>query len=310
MDIVGKRRYYLSISAVLGVLSVVFLLTQGLNLGIDFVSGTAITYSFTGSEDPGPDDLKEALTAAGHDEAIVQGLGDARYFVRMTELEDEDQVAINGVIAENITPDFVTLDTSTVGRSVADDTVRNAFTAVVVAAIFVMLYIIYAFRSVPFSYRYAIAAIIALMHDVLLVFGLFALLGVTINAEVNAIFIVGILTVIGYSVNDTIVIFDRIRENVRVAPGRQFRSTVNLSINETFTRSLATSVTTMTVILAMLLFGGASLRDFLLVLLAGVIVGTYSSIFIAAQVLVAWDAAGGLGGMLPGRFRRSSPEVA
>ena len=310
MDIVGKRRYYLSVSAVLGVLSIVFLLTQGLNLGIDFVSGTALTYSFTGPEDPGSDDLKDALAAAGHDEAIVQGLGDSRYFVRMTELEDEDQVAINEVIANEITPDFVTLDTATVGRSVADDTVRNAFTAVVVAAIFVMLYIIYAFRSVPFSYRYAIAAIIALMHDVLLVFGLFAVLGVTINAEVNAIFIVGILTVIGYSVNDTIVIFDRIRENVRLAPGRQFRSTVNLSINETFTRSLATSVTTMTVILAMLLFGGVSLRDFLIVLLAGVVVGTYSSIFIAAQVLVAWDAAGGLRGLLPERFRRSSPEIA
>ncbi len=310
MDIVGKRRYYLSISAVLGVLSIVFLLTQGLNLGIDFVSGTALTYSFTGPEDPGADDLKAALAAAGHDEAIVQGLGDGRYFVRMTELEDEDQVAINEVIADNLTPDFVTLDTSTVGKSVADDTVRNAFTAVVVAAVFVMLYIIYAFRSVPFSYRYAIAAIIALIHDVVLVFGLFAVLGLTINAEVNAIFIVGILTVIGYSVNDTIVIFDRIRENVRLAPGRQFRSTVNLSINETFTRSLATSVTTMTVILAMLLFGGVSLRDFLIVLLAGVVVGTYSSIFIAAQVLVAWDAAGGLRGMLPSRFRRSSPEVA
>jgi preprotein translocase subunit SecF len=127
------------------------------------------------------------------------------------------------------------------------------------------------------------------MHDVLIVLGAFAVLGIAINAEVNAIFIVGILTVIGYSVNDTIVIFDRIRENVTLAPGREFRTTVNISINESVTRSLGTSITTMTVILAMLLFGGASLRDFLIVLLAGVLVGTYSSIFVAAQVLVLWE---------------------
>ncbi|HCI86733.1 MAG TPA: protein translocase subunit SecF, partial [Dehalococcoidia bacterium] len=137
--------------------------------------------------------------------------------------------------------------------------------------------------------KYAFAAVVALGHDVLIVLGLFAVLGIAINAEVNAIFIVGILTVIGYSVNDTIVIFDRIRENVTLAPGRDFRSTVNLSINESVTRSLGTSITTVTVILAMLLFGGATLRDFLIVLLLGVVIGTYSSIFVAAQVLVLWE---------------------
>jgi len=147
----------------------------------------------------------------------------------------------------------------------------------------------YAFRSVPNSYKYAFAAVVALLHDVVIVLGAFAVLGIAINAEVNAIFIVGILTVIGYSVNDTIVIFDRIRENVTLAPARDFRATVNLSINESVTRSLGTSITTTTVILAMLLFGGASLRDFLIVLLAGVIIGTYSSIFVAAQVLVLWE---------------------
>ena len=137
----------------------------------------------------------------------------------------------------------------------------------------------------------------------MIVLGVFTLLGVAINAEVNAIFIVGILTVIGYSVNDTIVIFDRIRENVTLAPSREFRNTVNLSITESITRSLGTSLTTMTVILAMLLFGGASLRDFLIVLLAGVIVGTYSSIFVAAQVLVLWEHRS----LLPWRRAAVSP---
>jgi len=288
MDIVGKRRFFLSISVVLVVLSAVIMGTTGLNLGIDFTSGTTVTFQFQGG-DPGSADVTDALTRSGHPEAIVQALGENQYFIRTDDLGNDGLIEVREEI-ENLQPEAVlVLDTSTVGSSVAEDTVQNAITAVIVAAVFVMLYIMYAFRSVPNSYKYAFAAVVALGHDVLIVLGAFAVLGIAINAEVNAIFIVGILTVIGYSVNDTIVIFDRIRENVTLAPGRDFRSTVNLSINESITRSLGTSITTMTVILAMLLFGGASLRDFLIVLLAGVFVGTYSSIFIAAQVLVLWD---------------------
>jgi preprotein translocase subunit SecF len=288
MDIVGKRRFFLSISVVLVVLSAVIMGTTGLNLGIDFTSGTTVTFQFQGG-DPGSADVTDALTRSGHPEAIVQALGENQYFIRTDDLGNDGLIEVREEI-ENLQPEAVlVLDTSTVGSSVAEDTVQNAITAVIVAAVFVMLYIMYAFRSVPNSYKYAFAAVVALGHDVLIVLGAFAVLGIAINAEVNAIFIVGILTVIGYSVNDTIVIFDRIRENVTLAPGRDFRSTVNLSINESITRSLGTSITTTTVILAMLLFGGASLRDFLIVLLAGVLVGTYSSIFIAAQVLVLWE---------------------
>ncbi len=290
MDIVATRRIFLTISLVLAALSAVVLGTEGLNLGIDFTSGTTITYQFADG-DPGTADVTSALTASGHSEAIVQALGDDQYFIRTDDLGVSGLDDVNAEVLL-LDPGARVLDTSTVGASVAEDTVRNAITAVIVAAVFVMLYIMYAFRSVPYSYKYAFAAIVALAHDVVIVLGAFAVLGIAINAEVNAIFIVGILTVIGYSVNDTIVIFDRIRENVNLAPGRDFRSTVNLSINESITRSLGTSITTMTVILAMLLFGGASLRDFLIVLLAGVLIGTYSSIFIAAQVLVLWERRG------------------
>ena len=288
MDIVGKRRIFLSISLVLVILSAAILVTPGLNLGIDFTSGSTVTLRFEGG-DPGTVRVKAALDRADHPEAIVQATGDNQYFIRTDDLGNTGLDAITDEVALMAEAPATVLDTSTVGASVAEDTVRNAVVAVIVAAVFVMLYIMYAFRTVPSSYKYAIAAIIALGHDVLIVLGVFTILGTVINAEVNAIFIVGILTVIGYSVNDTIVIFDRIRENVTLAPAREFRSTVNLSINESITRSLGTSLTTMTVILAMLLFGGASLRDFLIVLLAGVIVGTYSSIFIAAQVLVLWE---------------------
>jgi preprotein translocase subunit SecF len=288
MDIVAKRRIFLTLSLVLVIISAAVLSTTGLNLGIDFTSGSTVTIQFDGGE-PGTADVTDALIRSGHHEAIVQAMGDSQYFIRTNDLGVDGLNDVTDELARlNEAPARV-LDTSSVGASVADDTVRNAIIAVVVAAVFVMLYIMYAFRSVPNSYKYAFAAIVALSHDVLIVLGTFAVLGIAINAEVNAIFIVGILTVIGYSVNDTIVIFDRIRENVTLAPGRDFRSTLNLSINESITRSLGTSITTVTVITAMLLFGGASLRDFLIVLFAGVIVGTYSSIFIAAQVLVLWE---------------------
>lgn len=288
MDFVALRKIFLPISATIAVLSLVLLFAPGLNLGIDFVSGTSSTYDF-GANDPGTDAVNDALIASGHPEAIVQDLGEGQYFVRTNDLGNEGKNVVDAELTKITGDTPITLETATVGSSVAEGTVRNAIIAVAVAALFVMLYIMYAFRTVPGSYRYAVSAVIALVHDVLIVLGIFAVLGVALNAQVNAIFIVGILTVIGYSVNDTIVIFDRVRENVLLVPSRDFRMTVNASIRESIIRSLGTSITTATVIMAMLLFGGQSLRDFLIVLLLGVIVGTYSSIFIAAQVLVSWD---------------------
>ena len=288
MDFVALRKIFLPISAIIAVVSIVMLFVPGLNLGIDFVSGTSTTYQFPGA-DPGTDAVNDALIASGHPEAIVQNLGEGQYLIRTNDLGNEGKDAVDRELTSLTGDEPITLETVTVGASVAQGTVRNAIVAVAVAAVFVMLYIMYAFRTVPGSYRYAISAVIALVHDVLIVLGVFTVLGVTLNAQVNAIFIVGILTVIGYSVNDTIVIFDRVRENVLLVPSRDFRLTVNASIRESIIRSLGTSITTATVILAMLLFGGQSLRDFLIVLLLGVIVGTYSSIFVAAQVLVSWD---------------------
>ncbi len=310
MDIIGKGRVVGYISAVLVIISIVLLFVPGLNLGIDFESGTTFTYAFDGPE-VDSDDVREAVAAAGRDEAVVQGLGDNEFLIRISEIEDGEAQEISRIVTERLGVAPTILDTTTIGRSVADDTVRNATSAVIIASIAVMVYIAWAFRSVPNWWRYSIAAVVALGHDVALTLGVFAVLGALMGVEVNAIFIVGILTVIGYSINDTIVIFDRIRENTLIAPNRPFRNTVNLSINETITRSLATSITTATVILAMLLFGGATLRDFLIVLLTGVIVGSYSSIFVASNLLVAWNS-GTLGKLLGApvrRFRRQESPV-
>jgi len=172
---------------------------------------------------------------------------------------------------------------------VGSETVRNAIIAVIIASIAVLFYVSWAFRRVPSPFRYGTVAIVALIHDVLLVLGLFALLGKIGTTEVNAMFITGVLTVIGYSVNDTIVIFDRIRENVLRHSGSSLIAVVNLSVRETIGRSLNTSLTLVTVIVALLLFGGPTIQSLLLVLLVGVIVGTYSSIFVASLLLVAWE---------------------
>jgi len=172
---------------------------------------------------------------------------------------------------------------------VAGETVKFTFYAVAAASIFIMMYVWYAFRRVPKAYRYGVCAIIALVHDLVFILGIFSILGKTMGTEVNSMFIVGLLIVAGYSVNDTIVVFDRIRENVIRHPDRALATVVNLSIMETLGRSLNTSFTTLFVLLAMLLIGGPSIRGLLMVVAIGVVVGTYSSVFIASQFLVIWD---------------------
>ncbi len=288
MDIVARRYWFLSLSAVLVIVGIIAVATPPrLNLGIDFTSGTSFDLVF--ESDIETEDVRGALTSAGHDDAIIQKAGDGEFFIRTRDLGQTGIDGIKAQINERIGEEFRIPSVTSVGSSVAANTVRNAIIAVLVAAAFVMLYVMYAFRNIPKSYRYAVAAIVALGHDVFIVLGLFAILGQVIDAEVNAIFVVGILTVIGYSVHDTIVIFDRIRENVALAPSRPFATSVNISINESMARSISTSITTAMTIMAMLLFGGEALRDFLIVLLSGVIIGTYSSVFLAAQLLVAWE---------------------
>ena len=176
-----------------------------------------------------------------------------------------------------------------VSPSVAAETVRNAFYAVLLAAVGIFLYVWWAFRNVPSPFRYSAAAIVALLHDTAIVIGIFAILGELLDLEVNLMFMIALLTVIGYSVNDTIVVFDRLRENVLNYPNRTLIDNVNVSISETISRSLNTSLTLLFTLLALLLLGGSTIREFLLVLLIGVVVGTYSSVGIASQMLVSWE---------------------
>lgn len=293
MDIVGKWRWFFLLSALVIIPGVVSLLIPPrLYLGIEFTSGSTISIEFNSPVQL--TDMQSAMTNLGHGEAIIQTAGDNGYFVRIRTLQEAEaanEISERQTIQEtlaNLAP-LDRFDVATVSPVIARDTVRNAFIAVAAASIAILLYVTWSFRSVPKPFRYGVAAIVALIHDVLVVIGIFSILGKAINMEVNAMFIPAILTVIGYSVNDTIVVFDRIRENVANAPEIPFRRMVNRSILETLGRSLNTSVTTVIAISALLFLGGESIRNFLLVLLVGVISGTYSSIGIGCQLLVVWE---------------------
>ncbi len=287
MNLLSKRIYLFYFSILAIVISIVLLVIPGLPLGIDFTSGSTITYRWD-DKSPTQDQISESMEKAGFEISIIQSMGNKEFFIRTSDLGLNGKEMIDEQLKSSIGELPVTLDVNTVGSSVAENTIRNSVIAVFIASLFVMLYIVYAFRNVEQAYVYAISAIITLVHDVFVVMGLFILISIFVGSVVNSIFIVGILTVIGYSVNDTIVIFDRIRENLIVNKSTEFINVVNKSVGESVTRSLGTSITTSIVILSMLLYGGQSLRDFLIVLLLGVIIGTYSSIFVASNLLLTW----------------------
>ena len=185
--------------------------------------------------------------------------------------------------------EFETLEFASVSPLVSRVAVRNATIAVIVATLFILGYVAFAFSSVPKPFRYGACAIFALIHDVVIVLGAFSLFGKLFNLEINLMFVTALLTVVGFSVHDSIVVFDRIRENVRLSPSAPFAENVNAALIQTLSRSLNTSITLLVTVTAMLLLGGDSIQSFLLTIFIGLIVGTYSSIAIAAQLLVAWE---------------------
>jgi preprotein translocase subunit SecF len=316
LDIVGKRGWYFLISALVivpGLVSMIMspgwiTLDSGLKAGIDFSSGSVMNVSFRQPVEE--KHIRERLDELGHSEALIQRIGGTNFFIRTEVLEEAigDGLSEREVIERDLEKflgmerDRVEFDT--VSPIVAQETVRTAFYALAAASVFILFFVWYAFRRVPKAHRYGVSALLALAHDLLIILGIFSILGRAINLEVNSMFIVGLLIVAGYSVNDTIVVFDRIRENVTRHPDRDLAGTVNLSIMESMARSLNTSITTLVVLLSMLFIGGTSIRELLLVLAIGAVAGTYSSIFIASQYLVMWDR-----GEI-GRFFRRSPAAA
>ena len=295
MDFVGKRFWFFLISLLVITPGVIFLIiAPGLRPGIDFTGGSSMTLQFQESSSVTQQEMREALSNHGYSESTVQNLGNNSFFVRTKQLDEEAKDSLVEGLTTSLAPGSVNVlqGFDLVSPVVAQETVLNAFWAVLAAAVGIFFYVWWAFRNVPSPFRYGLAAIAALLHDATIVVGIFAILGEVLQMEVNTMFLIALLTVIGYSVNDTIVVFDKIRENVLIYANRPFPEIVNLSIAETLGRSINTSFTLLVTLLALILFGGATIREFLIVLLIGVVVGTYSSIAVASQILVTWEQKG------------------
>jgi preprotein translocase subunit SecF len=289
IDIIGKRRWFFIISGVVLLAGIISLASFGLKAGVEFSSGSVLTVAFEQEIDQ--EGLREELSELGYSGVIIQRTGGDEFLIRLPELAG----AAKSELEEGLRDKFSTLEVrgfDAVSPMVASETTRNAGYAVAAAAIGILLYITWAFRRMPNPLRYGTCAIIALVHDTLVALGVFSILGGILGWEINLMFVTGILAVIGYSVNNTVVVFDRIRENLVKYPRLDFEDVVNNSLVETLSRSLNTSLTTLFVILALLLFVGVSIQNFAVVLLIGVIAGTYSSLFIAPSLLVAWGRRG------------------
>lgn len=300
IDFVGRRKWFFLVSGIIILVGILFLIPAGpfgLEWGIEFTSGSMMTIEF--EQDVSASELQQEMASLGHGEAIVQGTEDNTFIVRANKFEESVQDPATGktvseeemirIALEERFGELEILSSYDISPSISQKIASNAAIAVVVAAIGILLYVTWAFRKLIRSVRFGVCAIIALIHDVLVVVGLYAFLGTFFLLEVDVMFIAGILTVIGYSVNDTIVVFDRIRENRLKNPNAPLSTTVNQSIMETIGRSINTSLTTLLVVLALFLLGGESIHNFVLILLVGVITGTYSSIAIASQFLIVWE---------------------
>ncbi len=288
MNIVGKRKIWFVISIILIVPGTIALILWGLKPGIDFTGGQEIEVAGEVSQS----ELSDIISKTGVKEITVTTSGSDRLVARFSdkEVENPENVRqnIKTLLAEkNLTETAY----SSVGPSVSRDITRNALFGVGLASIAILLYIAFAFRNTPppvSPWSFGATAIIALLHDALFLLGIFAILGHFFGVQVDALFVTAILTVIGFSVHDTIVVYDRIRENLRKL-NKPFEEVVNISINETLARSLNTSVTVVLVLSAFYMFGGESIKYFVLALLIGIISGTYSSIFNASPLLVVYN---------------------
>jgi preprotein translocase subunit SecF len=229
------------------------------------------------------------LSQLSYGDATIQKTSDGDFLVRTKDIDSEQKAAILGGLKKGLNADVTIRDFSTVSPLVASEVARNAAIAVGIASVFMILYIAFAFRKMPSPFKWGLSAVIALLHDVLIVMGIFSILGWLIGYQVDSMFITAMLTIVGFAINNTCVVYDRIRENVRKGISKDFSVTVNSSILETIARCLNTSFTVILTCLALFLFGGVTIQQFVMALLIGVVVGIYDSIFVAGPLLVLWE---------------------
>jgi preprotein translocase subunit SecF len=285
---VERKWWWFGLSLLLIVPGVIFLALGGLKPGIEFKGGTLLDARF--DTPPTVAEVRAVMTELAHDEAIVQVAEGGRVEIRTFEMKPDEIVKAEDAIKAKFGSNVKDISHEVVSPSFSGELIDNAVRSIALASVLIVLLIAFAFRNFGWAaFRYGIAAIIALLHDAALVLGLFAILGYFFNVEIDSLFVTAVLTIIGFSVHDTIVVFDRIRENLRLNPGEALNPVINFSIMQTLARSVITSLTVVFTLLALYLFGGFSMRNFALALLVGIVSGTYSSIFNASQIVSLWQ---------------------
>jgi preprotein translocase SecF subunit len=296
-NLVQKRRLFFLISAAVIIPGLILMIYSTITTGapfrlsIDFVGGSIYELRFT---EPGATEanIREVFARFEDENVVIQQLGDPgehRWSVRASFHDAEETQQIIDALDALAPLDRDSLRQETVSATIGQEVTRAAFLAVVVAAVVITGFIVIAFRKVPNAFRYGVCAVLAMIHDVLVVSAVMSLMGLLFGWEVDALFLTALLTVVGFSVQDTIVLFDRIRENIPKYLGEPYETIVNRSILETIHRSLATQLNAFFIMVAILLFGGETIKQFIAILFVGLLTGTYSSIFTAVPLLVAWE---------------------
>jgi len=292
LQIIQKKKKYLTISAIAIILSILFLLVWGLKPSIDFTGGSLLEIKFL-EERPAVAEVQSVLNEVNLDGGIViQPAGDQNMLIRFKQIGEDFHQQIMSKLKEKYPEKIQEERFDAIGAVIGRELKTKAMYSLILGCIAIILYVAWAFRKVSWpveSWKYGILAIVALLHDLVIVLGIFALLGRFAGVEVGLPFVAALLTILGYSVNDTIVIFDRIRENLGRLSKTDFDTVVNRSLNETMSRSINTTLTTIIVLGAVFFFGGSSVKYFALALMIGIFSGAYSSIFIASPLLVVWN---------------------
>lgn len=294
MSIIKKRNIWFSISSAAVVVSLFLFVSFGLDLGIDFTGGSILEVEFQ-NDSPTTQEVTESLSQIDLGDLTVQSVNNYGLILRFKEVNEDTHQQVIETLRQQFSSDdndFVEKRFDAIGPSIGQELKDKTLWAIVIVIITIIIYIAWAFRKVSepvASWKYGLIAIIALFHDIMITIGIFVVMGIFYGLEVNAPFVAALLTILGYSVNDTIVVFDRTRENLIKRRGEDFEEIVDESVNEVMTRSINASFTTLLVLFAILLLGGQTIRSFVLALIIGIGVGTYSSIFLASPLLVLFE---------------------
>jgi len=296
LQIIKNRKYYYFVSIALFVISVLSLIAWGLKPGLDFTGGSLMEVAFEKNR-PEISAVKDSLGSLNLGEIIIQPAGDKDIIVKMRSISEDEHQAVSKKFNETFGQDNKITEKrfDSIGPVIGKELLQKSLWMVFIASLAIILYIAFAFRKVSkplASWKYGVSAVVALAHDLVIVMGLFSILGHFRGVEVDSLFITALLTIMGFSVHDTIVVFDRTRENLSKFYTGKFDDVVNDSVNQTLVRSINTSLTVLLVLLTLFFLGGDSTKNFTLALLLGIGIGTYSSIFVASPLIVDWNRLG------------------